>query len=83
MNDRANEFRALQAGCLGMTYAAIEAAVERITEGLTRAELKALAGEVGLVLFTGESKGLWRRAFARRVIELKASGERCSRPFSA
>lgn len=83
MTDRAAAYRAVHAACQTMTYGQIENAIAEITAGLTKPQLKALAAATDIILFTGESKAKWRAAFARRVIELKASAERCSVAFGA
>lgn len=83
MNERADQFRAVDAACYALSYAEIRSRVADILAGLTKPELRAMADAVGIVLVSGESKARWCEAFARRIVEKKASADRCSIPFAS
>ena len=83
MNERAEQFRAVDAAFLTLSYADIRARVAGILAGLTKPELRALAHAVNVILMPGENKAQWQEAFARRIVERKASADRCAFRFGA
>lgn len=83
MIERVEQFRQVDAACYALGYAEIRSRVASILAGLTKPELRKLAEAVGIVLITGETKAGWCESFARRLVEKKASADRCSARFGA
>jgi hypothetical protein len=78
-----NEYKAIHAGFRTLSYAEIREAIMRILAGKTKAQLKLFARDVGVILMPGGTKAQWQESFVRRVIEDKASYDRCQVRFGA
>ena len=89
MNERAEQFRAVDAAFLTLSYADIRARVAGILAGLTKPELRALAHAVNVILMPGENKRNGKRrsrgaswnARHRRIGAHFDSGPDCSAPL--